>query len=147
MANEAQLSVTVNVQKRDATTGISQINFTNNYTNLISVAGASGPYGGTVLATTAGTFVSLGSVGVPGIAVFTNQDLTNKAYVGVYDNSTGRFIPFLRLDPGVTLAIVLPESFREWSGTVPGTGSLASDQLMIKSTGGSVNVLVQVFPE
>lgn len=147
MANEAQLSITLNVQKRDATTGIAQINHTRNDTNVFTVAGTSGPYAGTVLATTSGTFVSLGAIGVPGLCTFVNQDLTNKAYVGVYDNSTGRFIPFLRLDPGKAFTIMLPEAFREWSGTVPGTGSLASDQLMIKSVGGSVSVLVQAFPE
>lgn len=147
MSKEANLSCALNVGKRDATTGRQLINYARSQGMTIDVAGSAGPYVGTVRGTTSGTFVSLAAVGTPGAAWFHNQSSTYTAYVGTYDNSTGRFTPFLRLLPGMALPAYLPETLRDWSGTAPGTASLGSDQLMIKTSGGPADVLCEVFPE
>lgn len=147
MANEAQFSFTLNVNKRDADTGVQRIASPSQFGFSLTVDGNSGPYVGTVLATTGGTFVSLAGVGTPGLAVFHNQSTSEKVYVGTYDTTTGQFTPFLRLKPGMALPVYLPETLRDFSGTAAGTASVGSNLLMVKAHDASAPVDVKVFPE
>lgn len=148
MSKEAVVSVTINIQKVDPTTGIRQINYTRNETNVNDVNAGNGPYTGTVIANTTGVFISVSvGGGSLGWAVFTNQDLANVVYIGLYDNSNGRFSPLIRLLPGMTNAILLPEKLDEWSGIAPGTTSVSTDQLMAKTRGGNAAVRCDIFPD
>lgn len=149
MANEITINESLTIQATDPTTGIVQIYYRPPDTSFrADMTGRTGPSPGLVVATAAGTDVSLTAVGGGGgMARLKNQSLVNYVEFGPYDPATDIYMPLGEILPGeftrIRLSRFLGQEFGLTGTFIKGTGVT----LRLKGVGGSVNVLVEVFPK
>lgn len=148
MANEARVTSSLQIFKRDESTEVVQLDYQSRPTTfLATVLGSVGPTPGSVSVSVTGTDVNLSALAVPGgLCRVMNKDTTNRVEYGIYDPQAGTFYPLGEILPGETYVLRLSRNIaEEFSGTVTGTGTLANNSLRFKAYGGSVEVLVEAF--
>ncbi len=148
MAGEIRVTSGLQVLKRNTAGTLTLIDYQGRPQSFTAdLAGESGPYGGVVAADDDdGVDVDLSGVASPGMCRFMNQDDTLSVRLGVWVPATGKFVPLFMLLPGETYVMRLDP---EVGQVITGTGTVEAGDLAtlrLIGVGGTVTVLVEVFP-
>jgi hypothetical protein len=147
MSNEITFNSSVSIQKTDSVTGKTQVKYLASAPNpSIDLAGAAGPYVGTLNVPTSGLNVDLSGAGTPGMAVLFNHDATNSVDWGIKDDATGKFYPLGRLLPGMLQPVYLSPHIGVDEASGAGSTSAGTTHLYLKAYGATCKVQVDVFP-
>lgn len=151
MANEVQWQYSLRLYKPGATGAPPLVNEAYSRAFSDTLAGSRGPTPGSVLATKAGTDISMTELATQGgWAEFFNKDPTNFVTVGIWIASLSRFDPLAEIPPGLGWVVKLS---RYLLTTFAGTGTAAGPAatLRIKAAPGTPSpgceVVVRAFDQ
>jgi hypothetical protein len=141
MANEAQINVSLNINKGSKVYRSQPNAFTAN------VSGNGGPSPGTFTATTGGTIVNLTNLTVPGLYRIQNLDANNWIEYGIYDRNADVFYPLNQCLAAETfIARFSPNLGTNEPDPDTGTGAFTgSTAFMVRANGAPCEVLVEAF--
>ncbi len=143
MAAEIQVRVSLTIVKGNIVYGPTRPN-----AFAADFLGSSGPTPGMVVIATNITTITLANLAtLGGWCRMENYDQTNFVMVGIYDQDSAVFFPFLELLPGETVVLRLSRFINR--ELVPGTGTGSADRnvtvLAAKADVAPCNLLVEAF--
>lgn len=145
MANEANLTCSLSIQKQDGS-GRLLIDYNGRPSNFrADVTGTKGPCVGAIRVPTAGVDVNFSELTTPGLCRLHNQDATNFVEYGIREPATGFFYPLGEILPGESYILRLSRNLQE-EYTNTGTGTSAPTNFFhLKANTAACNVLVEAF--
>ena len=117
----------------------------------IDMTNAKGPYPGWQIISTQVTAIDLSAFTtagvVPGLCNFINLDPTNYIIVGIRDEETSRFYPFMKIGPTEAWTVYLASEMLEEYGTGPGTGTVEADvhRLAARANAAACDMVVEAY--
>lgn len=143
MANEAQVNISLFIQKADDS-GRVLLEYNGRPAAFTAdVNGAKGPSPGAITVTPAGVSVDLSQFTTPGLCRLMNQDGTNFVEFGILVGT--EFYPLGEVQPGESYVIRLSRNLGQ-SFESTGTSSLGStSNFYLRSYNQTCNVLVEAF--
>ena len=146
MSDEAQLQISLQINKNDAVGVVQHRSYPTQFT--ADVTGALGPTPGAFLASIYGTNVDFDELTIPGLCKISNQDATNYVTFGICDPETNKFYPLGELLPGEFYILRLSRWLgQEYPGSGTGTGTSGAKTNTLQFVADTVAcvVLVEAF--
>jgi len=144
MANEARITSSLSIQKRDGTLILMDYNQPRQFVG--TVTGTKGPTPGALTIPVGGKVVSLDELDTPGYYRITNLDTDNYVEYGIRDPATNRFYPWGEILPGESYVGRFSRNVREeYQGTGTGTGGEGENQIFFKANTADVVCSVEAF--
>jgi hypothetical protein len=146
MSGEAQLQVSLQINKNDADGVVQYRSYPTQFT--ADVDGAMGPTPGAFLASIYGTDVDLSELTTPGLCRISNQDPANYVTFGTCDPETDKFYPLGEILPGEFYLLRLSRWLGQeyaGSGTGTGTSGAKTNTLRFVAHTAACVVLVEAF--
>jgi len=145
MANEATIRSSLNIRKQSG--AITVIDFKGSGVDSFTatVTGTKGPVPGAIAATVVGVDVDFSELTQPGLCKVSNMDDTNYVTLGIWDPEIAKFFPLMEILPGESYSLRLSRLLGGELGTGSGTTGPDTNTMRIKSSTGTVNVIIEAF--